>query len=96
MIVTLFAVTIPANFASPLTKIEVPEAPTAPTVSLEPVATEVPIPTSFVYTSTNRVWLAFEPTSKSPCVWVSPVVFTIPNLALAVTNCRHTLKFSID
>jgi len=46
-IVTLFALMIPANLDSPLTKREVPEAPTAPIVALAPVATEVPIPTSF-------------------------------------------------
>ena len=47
VIVTSLAVTIPANLASPLTRSEVPAAPTSPTVSLEPVATDVPIPTSF-------------------------------------------------
>ena len=47
VIITSFAVIIPANLASPLTKSEVPEAPTAPIVTSAPVATEVPIPTSF-------------------------------------------------
>jgi len=47
VIVTSAAVTIPANLASPLTKREVPAVPTAPIVRSEPVATEVPIPTSF-------------------------------------------------
>ena len=45
--VTLFAVIIPANLASPLTKRVVPAAPTSPIVTLEPVPTDVPIPTSF-------------------------------------------------
>ena len=47
VIVTLLAVTIPTNLDSPLTKREVPVAPTAPIVTSAPVATEVPIPTSF-------------------------------------------------
>ena len=47
VIITSFAVIIPANLAAPLTKSEVPEAPTAPIVTSAPVATEVPIPTSF-------------------------------------------------
>ena len=45
--VTSLAVTIPANLASPLTRSEVPAEPTAPIVTSDPVATEVPIPTSF-------------------------------------------------